>query len=169
MGQEFIIKSEKLEDEINRLLPSQGGYGAGVDLSASTTIIPIVDITSSAEGSLLREDLQKSICYNNATAFDVTNAATTIINTTGYYRILGSGSNEGSGEGLIQLNDGSGTKDIFTLWRTIITQALITDFDIMVFLGAGDSCIINSPNTNISIRGIHYQVASFDGTLNNPS
>ena len=169
MAEEFVIKSEVLETEINRLLPSQGGYGAGVDLSASSMIIPIVDITQAAEGSLLRQDLQKSICFNNTTAFDITNAATTIINTTGYFRILGSGSNEGGGEGLIQLNDGSSNKDIITMWRAIATSAKITNFDIMVFLGAGDSCIVNSPNTAISIRGIHYQIASFDGTLSQPS
>ena len=48
MGQEFIIKSQSLEDKVNQLLPSQGGFQAGVDLSASTTIIPIVDLTETA-------------------------------------------------------------------------------------------------------------------------
>ena len=61
MGQEFVIKSTQLEDKINQLLPSQGGAQAGVDLSASTTIIPIVDLTESAEGSGLRVDLQSAI------------------------------------------------------------------------------------------------------------
>ena len=50
MGQEFIIKSPNLEDKINQLLPSQGGFQAGVDLSATTQIVPIVDLTETAEG-----------------------------------------------------------------------------------------------------------------------
>ena len=62
MGQEFFINSQLLEDQVRKLLPSQGGQGAGFDLSASTQIIPVIDLTESAEGSNLRSDLQ--------TAFD---------------------------------------------------------------------------------------------------
>ena len=58
MASEFTIKSEQIESKINQLLPSQGGYGAGVDFSASTMVIPIVDLTETAEGSALRQDLQ---------------------------------------------------------------------------------------------------------------
>ena len=81
MGQEFVIKSQDLEDKINQLLPSQGGFQPGVDLSASTTIIPIVDLTESAQGSNLRQDLQTAFGINSS-VFSVTNATTTIINTT---------------------------------------------------------------------------------------
>ena len=81
MGQEFIIKSQSLEDKVNQLLPSQGGAAAGVDLSASTTIIPIVDLTETATGSLLRQDLQTSLGFNAITPFAVLNTTTTIINT----------------------------------------------------------------------------------------
>ena len=80
MGQEFIIKSPDLEDKINQLLPSQGGFAAGVDLSASTTIIPIVDLTESAEGSGLRQDLQQALSLTSVTSFAVNNTTTTIIN-----------------------------------------------------------------------------------------
>ena len=52
MGQEFVIKSPQIEDKINQLLPSQAGQAAGVDFSASTTVIPIVDLTETAEGSV---------------------------------------------------------------------------------------------------------------------
>ena len=89
MGQEFIINSTALEDKINQLLPSQGGKQAGVDLSASTQIIPIVDLTESAEGSNFRQDLQTALSLTSCTAFSVTNTTTTIINTTGYFRIFG--------------------------------------------------------------------------------
>ena len=54
MAQEFVIKSQNIEDKINQLLPSQGGFQAGVDFSASTMVIPIVDLTETAEGSTLR-------------------------------------------------------------------------------------------------------------------
>ena len=51
VGSEYFINSQELENKVRNLLPSQGGAGAGFDLSASTQIIPIIDLTESAEGS----------------------------------------------------------------------------------------------------------------------
>ena len=65
MAQEFFINSQELEDKIRQLLPSQGGAGAGFDLSASTQIVPIIDLTESAEGSNVREDLQTAMSFNS--------------------------------------------------------------------------------------------------------
>ena len=64
MAQEFTINSSAIESKINQLLPSQGGFGAGVDFSASTMVIPIVDLTESAEGSDVRQDLQTAFSLN---------------------------------------------------------------------------------------------------------
>ena len=90
MAQEFTINSQAIEDKINSLLPSQGGFGAGVDFSASTMVIPIIDLTESAEGSSLRQDLQTSFSHNSNTSVVVAGATNTvIINTTGYFRIFG--------------------------------------------------------------------------------
>ena len=106
MGQEFVIKSTILEDKINQLLPSQGGAQAGVDLSASTTIIPIVDLTESAEGSVLRQDLQRSLSFSSSTAFDIQNVTDdTLVNTTGYYRVFGTVTTTTSGFGNFVLTD----------------------------------------------------------------
>ena len=79
MGQEFVIKSQQIEDKINQLLPSQGGFQAGVDFSASTTVIPIVDLTETAEGSALRQDLQTSFSLNSVTVSTAFNTTTTLI------------------------------------------------------------------------------------------
>ena len=88
MAEQFRITSQVLEDKLNSLLPSQGGMGAGVDLSASTMVVPIVDLTESAEGSVLRQDLQTALSQNSITSFNVTATTTTIINTTGYWLSL---------------------------------------------------------------------------------
>ena len=87
MAQEFTIKSERIEDKINQLLPSQGGFGAGVDLSASTMVIPIIDVTETAEGSSLRQDLQTS--FDIGTSYTaVTGAGNTDLSlTAGFYRV----------------------------------------------------------------------------------
>ncbi len=87
MAQEFTINSASIESKINQLLPSQGGFGSGVDFSASTMVIPIVDLTESAEGSSLRQDLQSSLSHGSITSTTVTNTTTTLVNTTGYYRV----------------------------------------------------------------------------------
>ena len=80
MAQEFVIKSQDIEDKINQLLPSQGGFQAGVDFSASTMVIPIVDLTETAEGSSLRIDLQKAQSLVSSTAFSLgINTTTTLM------------------------------------------------------------------------------------------
>ena len=89
MAQEFTINSSAIESKINQLLPSQGGFGAGIDFSASTMVIPIVDLTETAEGSNVRADLQTALSFSDVTAFEVANTTTTVINTTGYFRIFG--------------------------------------------------------------------------------
>ena len=81
MAQEYFINNQTLQSKIDQLLPSQGGAGAGVDLSASTQIIPIVDLTESAEGSNLREDLQKALTIQTTSA-TASNATTTAITNT---------------------------------------------------------------------------------------
>ena len=78
MAQEFTINSEVIESKINSLLPSQGGYGAGIDFSASTMIIPIIDLTATASGDTLRTDLQRSVSFNNATVIAVIQRVITI-------------------------------------------------------------------------------------------
>ena len=83
MAQEFVIKSQDIEDKINQLLPSQGGFQAGVDFSASTMVVPIIDLTETAEGATARQDLQTASSLNSSSAFVVNNTSTTIITTTG--------------------------------------------------------------------------------------
>ena len=86
MGQEYFINSQTLETKVRQLLPSQGGAGAGFDLSASTQIIPVIDVTESAEGSVLRADLQTALSYDTITSFFSNNSTVTIANTTGYWQ-----------------------------------------------------------------------------------
>ena len=75
MAQEFTIKSQQIEDKINQLLPSQGGFQPGVDFSASTMVIPIVDLTETAEGSSLRQDLQTALSHRSQTCLLYTSDA----------------------------------------------------------------------------------------------
>ena len=175
MAQEFIINSSTIEDKINQLLPSQGGFGAGVDFSASTMVIPIVDLTESAEGSGLRVDLQSAISHDTATTFDVAGSLTTIVNTTGYWRIIGTinhSQNSGGAESCsIILNDGATSKTIYKSNGLAIgsgTSNNLIPIDFIVFLSAGDSLQMTSTNTSNFLSGSVRQLADISGNLVNP-
>ena len=167
MGQEFTINSRVIEDRINALLPSQGGFGAGIDFSASTTIIPIIDLTETAEGSGLRQDLQTSFSLTSITSFNIENTTTTLITTTGYFRIFGNctGSSGSGGAIFVDVTDGITTKNIIRSDEPDLGGQLL---DFIVFLGAGDSLTDTSSASNVRFAGNTRQIADITGTLVNP-
>lgn len=170
MAEEFIIKSQDIEDKINQLLPSQGGFQAGVDFSASTMVIPIVDLTETAEGSQLRQDLQTSLSLTSVNAFSVTNTTSTIVNTTGYYRIFGAASGSRSGAGsdfvVFRITDGTTTKILVSY--DFYDPNAIVPFDFNVFLEAGDSITCQTTSANQVCKGVTRQIADLQGNLINP-
>jgi hypothetical protein len=173
MAQEFTINSTAIESKINQLLPSQGGFGAGVDFSASTMVIPIVDLTETAEGSDVRADLQTSLSFNTTTAFSVSNTTTTVINTTGYFRIFGQISlAAAASESKVSfiLRDSTTDKIIYTLSTNNITVGDFSgnSFDFNIFLRAGDSFKILASNATSQCIGSTRQIADIDGNLVNP-
>lgn len=172
MAQEFTINSSAIESKINQLLPSQGGFGAGVDFSASTMVIPIVDLTETAEGSDVRPDLQTAFSHNAISAFAVSNATTTIVNTTGYFRVFGSyGSSSGTSASSFILNDGATNKILieFNVFGSGNSTSYVDTYDFIVFLGAGDSLIAKTSTTSSSLDGCTRQIADVSGNLVNPT
>jgi len=169
MGQEYFINSQKIEDKIRQSLPSQGGAGAGFDLSASTQIIPVIDITESAEGSDVRADLQTALSFGSITTFNVENTTATLITNTGYYRVFGAVSLE-AGTGAIEaefiLTDGSTDKKIIEFRHDVNSNELIFDFN--VFLASGDSLKARTNKVANLIAGCTRQIADIDGNLVNP-
>jgi len=174
VAQEFFINSQELEDKIRQLLPSQGGQGAGFDLSASTQIIPIIDLTESASGSNIRQDLQTALSFKT-TAFNVNNASTTVITNTGYWRVSGActgGYHGATNEEIasIIINDGSADKTVWSI--QLKTDQIYLGFnqnvDYNVFLPAGHSLKIFSSSTQTRFTGSIRQIADIDGNLVNP-
>ena len=175
MTQQFRIESESLRDKINSLLPSQNRGGIGVDLSGSTTVIPIIDLTETAEGSSLRQDLQTSLSLVSVTSHAVANTTTTIINTTGYFRIFGTVSmssvSGGARSGNISITDGTTTKVLFAIdnnTATSTTTFTSTPYDFITLLQAGDSVTITSSNAVVEFIGVSRQIADLSGNLVNP-
>ena len=168
MGQEFFINSQTLENQVRKLLPSQGGAGAGFDLSASTQIIPIIDLTESAEGSGLREDLQRSLSFTDITSFFISGATTTIISNTGYFRIFGAWASNTNTDCKFTITDGSTTKDIINFKHTNTSTLNFGRYDFTVFLSAGDSVAGTNASASSILSGCTRQIATIDGTLVNP-
>ena len=168
MGQEFTINSPTIESTINDLLPSQGGYGAGIDFSASTMIIPIIDVTPAAEGTILREDLQRSFGYVDTTNFSIGPSVSnsTIISTTGYWRIKYTAVIGANAEADISIFDGTTRKRIVTFGGFV--SAVFYSDEIEVFLSAGKSISVNA-EASTRVNGIFKQIADITGTLSTPS
>lgn len=166
MGSEYFINSQELENKVRDLLPSQGGAGAGFDLSASTQIIPIIDLTESAEGSNVRPDLQTSFGYTNTNAFSEVNTSdVVIINNTGYYKIMYSYNPQAAGFCTWKITDGATPKTLILHQNASGNVSLVNELN--VFLGAGDSILL-STSTNGAVTGSFRQIADIDGTLVDP-
>lgn len=167
MAQEFVINSRSIETRLNTLLPSQAGEGAGIDFSASTMIIPTIDVTAAAQGATLREDLQTSFSFTGTNSFIIAGATnTTIITTTGYYKIQAFMVNSTSGTVNFNLFDGSTIKILFSTSASV-SQSTFVDFN--VFLSSGDSLRGTASAAATNIVGSFRQIADITGTLVNPS
>jgi len=166
MAQEFTIKSQQIENKINQLLPSQGGYQAGIDFSASTMVIPIVDLTETAEGSSLRQDLQKALSLSSITSTQTGNTTNTLINTTGWFRVFGNVFVDGS-FGRLELTDGTTTK-IVQSYSADTGDYYCKDFDFIIKLEAGDSFQAFSNSNNCLFRTVTRQIADLAENLVSP-
>ena len=115
----ITVNSEQLEATIRDLLPSQNGFGS--ELQASNVIMPIIDLTASAEGSSLPTSLQQALSFDSQTAFESNNSSVVIANSPGFYRIFANAASRRNAAGgteadcQITMTDGSTTKIIWQM------------------------------------------------------
>lgn len=167
------VTSEALQLKLRELLPSQQGFGT--DLSASDTIIPVIDLTAAAEGSTVAQNLQTALSFNSQTVFTAFNSTVTVVNTPGFYRIFANvvvGATGGAAQNAIfQMSDGLSTKNVLTFdainGADSTPMANILDF--VVFLNAGESLSAISNANSCVISGSSRQIADVNGTLVNPA
>ena len=173
MAQEFTINSSAIESKINQLLPSQGGSGAGIDFSASTMVIPIVDLTESAEGSSVRADLQLAMGFGT-THTKVNNTTTTLVSTTGFYRVFGNSirGNVNAATATISISDGITSKIIYSdtiTQNSVNVPPTTNNFDFIVYLRSGDSLVGSAGPSNLcDLNVTTRQIADVSGNLTNP-
>lgn len=167
----ITVNSETLQAQIRDLLPSQNGFGS--ELQATNVITPIIDLTAAAEGSTVPQFLQTALAFGSVTSFLVSNTTTTLITTTGFYRVFGNYSFEtqsGEVNADFSLSDGSTDKKIIG-WNTDNasgTAAHIQNFDFIVYLAAGETLKATTDYSRAKLGGCTRQVATGDGTLIQP-
>lgn len=171
MAQIRPITSEAIEATIRNLLPSQNGFGE--DMQAQNVIVPVLDITPTAEGSQLRSDLASAINFTDATVFNVSNATTTVANTPGFWRVIGTASVDPNSATTaftdIQISDGLATKTVWSLsFGTGTDVNAGVAFDLIVWLNTGDSLVMNA-NVLARMKGSVRQIADRYGNIKNPT
>lgn len=173
MAQIRSVVSESLEAQIRTLLPSQQGFTE--DLQASNVIMPVVDITSAAEGSSVPEYLQTA--WDDSTSLtQVNNQTVTVVSTTGFYKVdlhlMYNPSASLTPAATIQINDGTATR--IKVWQasfaiTGVASATVTNEDsFIVFLRAGRTLEAFSNATSVVMNVWTRQVADVNGNLVNP-
>lgn len=167
------VTSEALQAQIRNLLPSQEGFGT--DLMAQNVIVPIIDLTSAAEGSSVPENLQTALAFGSQTAFSALNSTAVIANSPGFYKIVfgyslrtDTGTNASVS---LTMSDGLSTKTIWSVQfqATSLYSQQPNKFELIVFLGTGESISAVSNNGNCPMIGSSRQIADVNGVLVNPS
>jgi len=171
MAQIISITSEGLQNTIRRLLPSQQGFGE--DLQASNVILPVIDLTPTAEGSSVPDYLQQA--WDFATSHvQVDNSSATVVNTAGFYKIdlvCVTAGTVASKTASLQLSDGFSSKIIWQLktGATAGSQSnTVAEQEFIVFLRAGDTLSISSNAQDVIVDVSSRQLATVDGELVNP-
>lgn len=173
MSQIIRVTSEALQRTVRRLLPSQQGFGE--DLQATNVIQPIIDLTPSAEGSEVRQDLQTALSFNSQTVMPTGTGTNDVITTTGFYRVFGVANVKASSSSvravIFTLDDGSTTKDVYGLRvadGNTTNDPVSMQFDFVVFLNAGEK-LTQTVEPGSAVRGSTRQIATINGELVNPA
>jgi hypothetical protein len=170
------ITSEALEAAYRNLTPSQDGFTE--DLMASNVVIPVLDLTASAEGATTPESLQQAWDFSTGNFNSKAAATTTIINNTGFWHVgltvnfISTVTGSTAGAAALRINDGSSTKEVWTINK--LTSAGTTSGDsvndrFVVFLRSGDSLEYTNSSATFAHFSVWYrQIADVSGNLTNP-
>jgi len=167
---ETPIVSDSLQLDFRTTFPSQ--VSSGRDLHVSDVIVPIVDFSSTATGSTLSTQLNNAIDYAMG-SFSVVNTTTTIINTTGFWRVLFNYSILGTGSDRnmeIFMNDGTTDKIVYQSRRpsSVINETTNVNEDLIFYIHTNHSLKVKSDDTQVECSGSYRQVADISGTATVP-
>ena len=163
------VTSEALQLKLRQLLPSQQGFGT--DLSASDTIIPVIDLTAAAEGSDVGQNLQTAFSFASINPFNAINGSDVVANTAGFWKIYWVVNLSDTGTTItaeFELSDGASTKELFLIRRNANGAASYVG-EFVVFLNSGESITAISNNVSSALTGSAQQIADVNGVLIQPA
>jgi len=174
MAEIVPIVSEALQQTIRQLLPSQNGFGD--DLQAMNVIVPIIDLTPSAEGSSLGTSLQQAWDYGISTA-SASNSTAVLVNTSGFWKVSLAGT-LGTKQTVevtasLTISDGITPKNLVS-FREGSTNVSANEgmrpfsWEGIVFLDSGESISLVSNDVYATMDASARQVASVTGVLQVP-
>ena len=161
------VTSEALQATIRRLLPSQAGFSE--DLEAVNTIQPIIDLTPTAEGSVLPTDLQQALDITSNFTF-CSNQSKDVTSTPGFYTIRMNGAHVGAtGDAsfLLEIVEGA---TVTTVAQTKVEDNMIVALPTFtVFLNTSQTLRLTSNSAAGIVFLTARQVATLNGELVNPN
>jgi hypothetical protein len=136
-------------------------------------VIPIVDLTETASGSALRQDLQTSLGFEVTNTL-LTTSYQTIVPTTGYYRVNVYGNYldaATSNDTTIEIFDGTTAKIVwyFSGLSGSSSYFIVPNAEFVVFLSAGKLLRGRIGVSGGDIQVITRQIADINGNLINPT
>lgn len=172
------LTDEALEKRFRDTFRSQGGAELVDDLYASGVIIPVVDFTAAAEGSSLRNDLQRA--WDSATNLvQVTSTtATDVVTTPGFYKVTLNYAGVLARTQADRLNAAVSIKTgavLNPIWQFSNAVNVSLEFDgvvadeFVVFLRSNDSLVASTQGTNNTMNIWTRQIADVYGNFTNPS
>ena len=143
---------------------------------ASNVIQPVIDLTPSAEGSGLPDDLARAVSFGGITEFQGSNTTINLANTAGFWKVQAGVNIRGNTAAApsigFQITDGTTTKVIEAVEKSTtssISEFLLLYHELTVFLRAGDTLQCTALTTGAQVYGSYHQIADVNGNLVNPS
>lgn len=170
MAEITSVTSEALQAKVRELLPSQKGFGE--DLQAQNVIVPVIDLTATAEGLDVPLYQQQALSFADITAFQSVNNTVSLANSPGFWRIYGNfnvWTTSAAVFGEFRISDGLSTKTISSVLASSGTVGASTPFDFTIFLNAGDSLSVISSAATVYVTGSYRQIADSNGNPINPT
>jgi len=170
------ITDEALEKKFRDTFKSQGGAELVDDLYASGVIMPVVDFSGAAEGSVLRSDLQIARDFATGNKTINTTSSTNVISTPGFWLIdliyVGFVSSTAGGVNSLQIRDSAAVNKVIWLLNNSTTATgsneSIAEEQFVVFLRSGDELRGQVYNAAARISLTYRQIADVSGNLVNP-
>ena len=170
------VTTEALEKKFRDTFPSQAGAELVDDLYASGVIVPVVDFSAAAEGSVLRADLQTARDFAQGNISINTTTSTNIITNTGFWLVdvnyVGFVASTAGGENKLFIRDSSAVDKTVWLLNNSTTATgsneSFADEQFVVFLRSGDRLLGRVYNAAGRLNIVYRQIADVNGNLINP-